>query len=143
MEPYVTPVLAEVEGASALAGLYLVRSLENAKQKWVDPQLRKIVEKVKEMDASVVSEKASTVVSAAGDTTTSTTEKLNGNMEASTTRTGDTRTISGGGFMALAEFPIYPTSSHDTGTTDRNPNDTPDNLDAELEAFLRDLNEEE
>ena len=116
MEPYVTPVLAKVEGAPALASLYLVRPLEDAKQKWVDPQLRKIVEKVQEMNASVVSEEASTVVSAAEDTITPTT--------------------------APAE---PPTSSHDAGVennegTDPNPNDNPD---AELETFLRDLLHEE
>ena len=133
MEPYVTPVLAKVEEAPALASLYLVRPFEDAKQKWVDPQLRKIVEKVQEMNASVVSEEASTVASAAEDTITPTTGNLNGKMEASTTRTS-----SEGGFVAPAEFPIYPTSSHDTGVTD-----TPDDPDAELEAFLKDLNEEE
>ena len=133
MEPYVAPVLAKFEEAPALASLYLVRPFEDAKQKWVDPQLRKIVEKVQEMNASVVSEEASTVASAAEDTITPTTGNLNGNTEASTTRT-----ISEGGFVAPAEFPIYPTSSHDTGATD-----SPDNPDADLEAFLKDLDEEE
>lgn len=145
MEPYVTPVLAKVEGAPALASLYLVRPLEDAKQKWVDPQLRKIVEKVEEMNASAVSEEASTAASAAEDTITPTTGNLNGNMEASTTRVGNTRTIPEGGFVAPAEPPMHPTSSHDTGVanngaTDSNPNDNPD---AELETFLRDLLHEE
>ena len=143
LEPYVTPVLAKVEGAPALASLYLVRTFEDAKQKWVDPQLRRIVERVKEMSASIVSEEASTVASAAKDTITPTTENLNGDMEASTTQTWDSWTISERGFLVPAQFPIYPTSSRDTGATDPNPNDTPDNSDVELEAFLRDLNEEE
>ena len=149
MEPYVTPVLAKVEEAPALASLYLVRPLEEAKRKWVDPQLRKIVEKVEEMNASVVSEEAPTVASAAEDTITPTTGNLNGNREASTTRTGNAPTIPEGGFVAPAEPPMYPTNNRDTGventrTTDPNPNETPDNPDAELEAFLSDLlNEEE
>ena len=139
MEPYVTPVLAKVEGAPALASLYLVRPLEDAKQKWVDPQLRKIVEKVKEMNTSVVPEEASTVASAAEDTITPTTGNLNGNMEASTTQAGNT--IPEGSFVAPAEPPMHPTSSHDTGV---GPSATPDNPDAELETFLKDLlNEEE
>jgi len=71
-EPYVSPVLAKVEEAPALASLYIVRPFEEAKQKWVDPQLRKIVAKVEEMNASVVSEEASTVASATEDTITPT-----------------------------------------------------------------------
>ena len=65
MSPYLAPVLAKIEEAPALASLYLVRPLEEAKLKWVDPQLRKIFEKVEEMNASIVSEEASTVASAA------------------------------------------------------------------------------
>ena len=147
-EPYVTPVLAKVEEAPALASLYLVRPLEEAKQKWVDPQLRKIVAKVEEMNASVVSEEASTVASAAEDTITPTTGDLNGNREASTTPMGNARTVPEGGFVAPPEPPMYPTNSHDTGVentraADPNHGKTPDNLDAELEAFLADLLKEE
>ena len=65
MSPYLAPVLAKIEEAPALASLYLVRPLEEVKLKWVDPQLRKIFEKVKEMNTSIVSEEASTVASAA------------------------------------------------------------------------------
>src|SRR6266404_4883465 len=86
IEPSVAPVLAKIEEAPALAGFYIVRPLEEAKQKWVDPQLRKIVEKVEEMNASVVSEEVSTVASTMEATITPTTGNSNGNKEASTTR---------------------------------------------------------
>jgi hypothetical protein len=148
-EPYVTPFLAKIEKAPGLASLYLVRPLEEAKRKWVDPQLRKIVEKVEEMNASVVSEEeVSTVASAAEDTITPATGNLNGNREASTTRTAHAGTVPEGGFAASPEPPMYPTDSLDTGVkstgeADPNPNETPDNPDAELEAFLTDLLTEE
>jgi hypothetical protein len=148
MEPYVAPVLAKVEEAPALASLYLVRPLEEAKQKWVDPQLRKIVEKVEEMNASVVSEEVSTVASAAEDTITPTTGNLNGNSKASTTRTRNARTIPEDSDVAPAEPPMHSTNDPDTGVentgaTVPNPNETPDSPDAELEAFLNDLLHEE
>ena len=150
MEPYVAPVLAKIDEAPALASLYLVRPLEEAKQKWVDPQLRKIVEKVEEMNASVVSEEAPTVASAAEDTITPTTGNSNGNREASITRMGNPQTVLQDSFVASPEPPMDPTNSHDpvvenTGAVDPTPSETPenDNSDAELEAFLTDLLSEE
>ena len=148
MEPYVAPVLAKIEEAPALASFYIVRPLEEARQKWVDPQLRKIVEKVEEMNASVVSEEASTVASAVEDTITSTTGNSKGNKEASTTRMGNTQTVPQDGFVAPPEPPMDPTNSYDarvknTGAPSPIPSATPDNSDAELEAFLTDLLKEE
>ena len=132
VEPYVAPVLAKIEEAPTLASIYLVEPLEEAKRKWVDPQLRKIVEKVEEMNASVVSEEASTVASAAEDTITSTTGNSKRNKEASTTQMGNTQTVPQGGFVTPPEPPMDPT-----------PSETPDNSDAELEAFLTELLEKE
>ena len=144
VEPHVAPVLAKIEEAPTLASFYIVRPLEEAKQKWVDPQLRKIVEKVQEMNARVVSEESSTVASAVEDTITSTTENSKGNKEASTTRMGNTQTVPQAGFVAPPETPMHPTNIHDAAVENTGAhNPTPDNSDAELEAFLTDLLEEE
>jgi hypothetical protein len=147
VEPYVAPVLAKIEEVPALATLYLVKPLEEAKQKWVDPQLRKIVEKVEEMNASAVSEEALTVASAAEGTITRTTGKSEGNREASTTRMRNTQTVPEGEFVAPPEPPMDPTNSGDANVENTGaahpPSEAPDNSDAELDAFLTDLLKEE
>lgn len=48
-EPYVTPILVELEQVFALLRTFVQRPLEQGKVKWVDPQIKKIVDKVHEM----------------------------------------------------------------------------------------------
>jgi len=63
----------------ALFSFHSVKSPEEAKSKWVDPQLRQIVEKVEEVTTSIMTGDGSTVASAVEDTITPTTGNSNGN----------------------------------------------------------------
>lgn len=55
-EPYVTPVLIKLQEAPALAKEFVSKPLGEARERWVDPQLKKIVDKVEEMSANVSEE---------------------------------------------------------------------------------------
>ena len=51
-EIYVLPILAKLEQAPILLKNFIAKPLEEGKERWVDPQVKKIVDKVHEMSAS-------------------------------------------------------------------------------------------
>lgn len=55
-QPYIRPILLKLQEVPFLAKEFIAKPLGQAKEKWVDPQVKKIVEKVEEMSASVVGE---------------------------------------------------------------------------------------
>lgn len=76
VEVFVLPVLLKIEQAPILLKNFIAKPLEEGKERWVDPQVKKIVDKVHEMSAAVVAEDKhtsldDTVVSAAQGSVTS------------------------------------------------------------------------
>jgi hypothetical protein len=71
-EVYVRPILLKLEQMPMLLKTFIAKPLEEGKERWVDPQLKKIVDKVHEMSASaaVVAEEKNVP-----DGTSATTEK--------------------------------------------------------------------
>lgn len=54
-EPYIKPLLLKLEQAPILVKNFIQKPLEEGKEKWVDPQVKKIVDKVHEMSAAAAS----------------------------------------------------------------------------------------
>jgi hypothetical protein len=54
-EPYIRPLLLKLEQVPILVKTFIQRPLEQGKEKWVDPQVKKIVDKMHEMSAAAAS----------------------------------------------------------------------------------------
>ncbi|KAG8759314.1 hypothetical protein FRC14_006154 [Serendipita sp. 396] len=60
VEPHLTPLLVKLGEVPVFIRTFIAKPLEEGKEKWVDPQVKKIVDKVHEMSASaILSEDAS------------------------------------------------------------------------------------
>ncbi|KAG8790248.1 hypothetical protein FRC17_008934, partial [Serendipita sp. 399] len=54
IEPHVAPLLVKLGEIPVFIRTFIAKPLEEGKEKWVDPQVRKIVDKVHEMSASAI-----------------------------------------------------------------------------------------
>jgi hypothetical protein len=52
VEPHVLPILFKIQQVPTLLQTFIAKPLEQGKEKWVDPQMKKIVDKVHEMSAN-------------------------------------------------------------------------------------------
>jgi len=74
-EAYVLPVLSKLEQVPKLLKRFMAKPLEEGKERWVDPQVKKIVDKVHEMSANASAAVVAEEKSAPSDGTSATTEK--------------------------------------------------------------------
>ncbi|PVG00737.1 hypothetical protein CPB86DRAFT_169764 [Serendipita vermifera] len=58
VEPHVLPVLLKIQQVPTLIQTFVAKPLEQGKEKWVDPQMKKIVDKVHEMSANAAGDKS-------------------------------------------------------------------------------------